>query len=113
MLEQCNQFYSQINDRLVKLEQQVNDYKMSRDIQKNDCMKMIAGMPQQQPPQMQMFGYGQMPPQQPQGPNMNYGQMPMGAYYNMGGQGSIYGMPPMNPYPSNQPGQNYPYPPQQ
>jgi hypothetical protein len=42
MLEQCNQFYTQLNDRLVKLQQQINDYKMSRDLQKNDQMKQMS-----------------------------------------------------------------------
>jgi hypothetical protein len=52
MLEQCNQFYSQLNDRLVKLQQQIGDYKMSRDMQKNEQM-------------VQMSNPGQAPPQQP------------------------------------------------
>lgn len=47
MLEQCNQFYTQINDRLVKLEQQVNDYIMSRNMQRDDCLKMLQGGQQQ------------------------------------------------------------------
>jgi hypothetical protein len=36
MLEQCNQFYTQLNDRLIKLSQQINDFKVSRDMQKNE-----------------------------------------------------------------------------
>jgi hypothetical protein len=63
MLEQCNQFYQQINDRLVKLEQQVNDYIMSRNMQRDDCLRMMQGGQQQMPPQQPMMGYGQMPPQ--------------------------------------------------
>ncbi len=38
MLEQCSQFYTQLNDRLVKLQQSIQDYKFGRDMQKNDIL---------------------------------------------------------------------------
>lgn len=49
MLEQGNQFYSKLNDILIKLQQSVADYKMGRDIQKNDILSKQGGG-QGQPP---------------------------------------------------------------
>lgn len=43
LLEQGNQFYLKLNDILVKLQQNVNDYKVARDMQKNDLIKQISG----------------------------------------------------------------------
>jgi len=77
LLEQGNQFYMKLNDILIKLQQSINDYKFSRDLQKNELISgggaagnspnpppggAQGGMPGQ--PQGQMPG--QMPGQQPQ-----------------------------------------------
>lgn len=119
MLEQCNQFYMQLNDRLVKLQQQINDYKMSRDMQKNDQMKNMSagGQPPQQPPMdPNAGGYG-MPPMQPGQQPMGYGQQPMGGIPQPGyGQQPMgYGQQPMGYGQPMMPGQQQPmgYPPQQ
>ena len=37
-LEQGTQFYMKLNDILIKLQQSINDYKFSRDMQKNELM---------------------------------------------------------------------------
>jgi len=79
MFAQANQFYTQLNDQLIKLQQQVGDYKMSRDMQRNDAIKAGGGQPPQQPPQMppggMMPGYG-MPPMQPGMTQMQPGMQP-------------------------------------
>lgn len=63
MFVQANQFYTQLNDQLIKLQQQVDDFKMSRDMQRNDAIKSGGAPPQMPPPggMPQM----QMPPMQP------------------------------------------------
>ena len=43
MIEQGNNFYMQLNDALIKLQYSINDYKMSRDMQKNDFIKSQGG----------------------------------------------------------------------
>ena len=65
MLEQCSQFYTQLNDRLVKLQQSIQDYKFGRDMQKNDILvnasKAPAAKPQPTtgvPPMAQPNAYG-------------------------------------------------------
>jgi hypothetical protein len=65
MLEQCSQFYTQLNDRLVKLQQSIQDYKFGRDLQKNDILvnsnKAPATKPQPNtgmPPMAQPGAYG-------------------------------------------------------
>ena len=43
MFVQSNQFYTQLNDQLVKLQQQIEDFRMSRDMQRNDMVKGASG----------------------------------------------------------------------
>ena len=38
MLSQGGQFYAQLGDILMKLKQSVNDFKMSRELQKNELL---------------------------------------------------------------------------
>lgn len=92
----------------MKLQQQVGDFKMSRDMQRNDAAAG-GGQPPQQPPAGGIPGYG-MPPMQPGMPQMQpgmppqqpYGQVPLGASFNYGApQGGAYMPPPagfQNPY---------------
>jgi len=55
-----------LNDILIKLQQSINDYKFSRDLQKNDLITQNVGGGQQPPPGGQPppgfgqpgFGYG-------------------------------------------------------
>jgi len=49
MLEQCSQFYTQLNDRLIKLNQSISDYKFGRDMQKNDILVNVNKAPQAKP----------------------------------------------------------------
>ena len=113
LLEQGTQFYMKLNDILIKLQQSINDYKFSRDLQKNDLIKENAGGPPAnappgyggQPPagqpgqpgqpgqQQMMYGYG-APMQQPGQPGQ-----PMPGY----GQPQQYGMPPVMPPGGQQP----------
>ena len=37
-LEQGTQFYVKLNDILIRLQQSINDYKFSRDLQKNELV---------------------------------------------------------------------------
>lgn len=37
-LEQGTQFYMKLNDILIRLQQSINDFKFSRDLQKNDLL---------------------------------------------------------------------------
>jgi hypothetical protein len=39
MTVQGNTFYLQLNDALIKVQQSINDYKMSRDLQKNEFLQ--------------------------------------------------------------------------
>ena len=77
MTVQGNTFYLQLNDALIKLQQSINDFKMSRDLQKNEFMQQQARQQQQQPqqqPQQQMqqpSGYGGQP--QAQQPGQGFG----------------------------------------
>jgi hypothetical protein len=94
---QANQFYSQLNDQLLKLQQQVSDLKVARDM-----ARAGAGGAPQQPPQGMMpppgmpQGYGyQMPPMQPGAPQQPYGQAPLGQSFNA--TNFMYGQP-QNPY---------------
>ena len=48
MVAQGNTFYLQLNDALIKLQQSINDYKMSRDLQKNEFFQSQAAKSQQQ-----------------------------------------------------------------
>ena len=116
LLDQGTNFYMKLNDILIRLQQSINDYKFSRDLQKNDLLTQIgassaqqvaapAMAPEAQPPQapaqppmpgygygapnMQMQGWG-MPPQGYAQPPCNYGMPPQG--YGQPPQG--YGMPP-------------------
>lgn len=57
LLEQGTQFYMKLNDILIKLQQSINDYKFSRDLQKNDLIKESAGGPPANAPP----GYGGQP----------------------------------------------------
>ena len=41
LLEQGNQFYTKLNDALIRLQQSINDYKFGRDLQKNDLLQQI------------------------------------------------------------------------
>jgi len=41
LLEQGTQFYMKLNDILIRLQQSINDYKFSRDLQKNDLLQSI------------------------------------------------------------------------
>ena len=41
LLDQGTQFYMKLNDILVRLQQSINDYKFSRDLQKNDLLQQI------------------------------------------------------------------------
>lgn len=43
LLEQGTQFYMKLNDILIKLQQSINDYKFSRDLQKNELITGNAG----------------------------------------------------------------------
>jgi len=107
MFVQSNQFYTQLNDQLTKLQQQISDYKMSRDMQRNEAIKGASGgAPMQPPPGGMMMPGMMMPPMQqmPQGQQPQaYGQMPLGASFNYGQpQGGAPMMPPpggfQNPY---------------
>ena len=52
LLEQGNQFYTKLNDALIRLQQSINDYKFGRDLQKNDLLQQIqASQPAQPAPQ--------------------------------------------------------------
>mmetsp|Transcript_47687 Transcript_47687/g.64673 ORF Transcript_47687/g.64673 Transcript_47687/m.64673 type:complete len:167 (+) Transcript_47687:833-1333(+) len=63
MLSQGGQFYAQLGDILMKLKQSVNDYKMSRELQKNELLQSL-GQGGNPPPtnqgQAPVQGYGQM-----------------------------------------------------
>jgi hypothetical protein len=102
---QANQFYLQINDQLLKLQQQVTEMKVVRDM-----ARASAGAAPQQPPkgmmpppgmpmgygyQMPPMGYGyQMPPMQPMqpgAPQMPYGQAPLGQSFHAANY--MYGQP--------------------
>mmetsp|Transcript_47052 Transcript_47052/g.62268 ORF Transcript_47052/g.62268 Transcript_47052/m.62268 type:complete len:103 (+) Transcript_47052:1959-2267(+) len=54
LLDQGTQFYMKLNDILIRLQQSINDFKFSRDLQKNDLQQQIAqaqpALPQQQQP---------------------------------------------------------------
>ena len=74
LLEQGTQFYMKLNDILIRLQQSINDYKFSRDLQKNELMQQIGsaggaaqpapGQAQAPPGGMPAYGaYGQ--PQAP------------------------------------------------
>jgi len=39
MTVQGNTFYLQLNDALIKVQQSINDFKMSRDLQKNEFLQ--------------------------------------------------------------------------
>lgn len=41
LLEQGTQFYVKLNDALIRLQQNINDYKFGRDLQKNDLLQQI------------------------------------------------------------------------
>jgi len=43
MLQQANQFYPKLNELLIKLQQNVYDYRMARDLQKNDFLSGRGG----------------------------------------------------------------------
>lgn len=47
MTVQGNTFYIQLNDALIKVQQSINDFKMSRDLQKNEYLQQKSS--QQQP----------------------------------------------------------------
>lgn len=111
MFVQSNQFYTTLNDQLIKLQQQIGDFKMSRDMQRNEAAKQGGAPPQMAPPQqpgMIMMQQSMMPPMQggmPQGqpPQGQYGQMPLGASFNYGQPGNMMFPPPaggnmQNPY---------------
>jgi hypothetical protein len=38
---QGNTFYLQLNDALIQLQQSVNDFKMGRDLQKNELVQQL------------------------------------------------------------------------
>jgi hypothetical protein len=78
MLEQGNQFYTKLNEILMKLQQSVSDYKVGRDLQKNDILTANAkggpgggGAPPGMPPAGGAPGFpmqmGYPPQQQPMG----------------------------------------------
>lgn len=79
LLEQGTQFYMKLNDILIKLQQSINDFKFSRDLQKNELITSAAGggqppaggPPGGMPPggmggMQPAMGYGQPMPGQPQ-----------------------------------------------
>jgi hypothetical protein len=43
MLHQANQFYTQLGDYLNKLYQNIMDFKMSRELEKNDIVQKLGG----------------------------------------------------------------------
>lgn len=49
LLEQGTNFYVKLNDILTKLQQSINDYKFSRDIQKNELISGRSMSVQSQP----------------------------------------------------------------
>jgi DNA replication initiation complex subunit (GINS family) len=51
LLEQGTQFYMKMNDILIRLQQSINDFKFSRDLQKNDLLQQIGTAVQSQPAQ--------------------------------------------------------------
>lgn len=51
MLHQANQFYTQLSDYLTKLFQNINDYKVSREFEKNDLIQRLSNFSQNPPPQ--------------------------------------------------------------
>lgn len=72
MLEQGQSFHSRLNELLMKLQQSIADFQVSRDMQKNDFLSGGAnptGGAPQAPPQM-----GGMPPVMP--PGQQWGGMP-------------------------------------
>jgi len=46
MMHQGSQFYTRLGDILNKLYQNIMDFKMSRDMEKNDILTKIVGSPQ-------------------------------------------------------------------
>jgi vacuolar-type H+-ATPase subunit D/Vma8 len=50
MLHQANQFYTQLSDYLTKLFQNINDFKVSREFEKNDLIQRLSSFSGQQPP---------------------------------------------------------------
>lgn len=62
-IDQGQQFYMKLNDALMKLQQSLNDYKFSRDLQKNDLLASI-GMSENQQAQAPQAMAPQQPPQQ-------------------------------------------------
>ncbi len=51
MLHQANQFYTQLSDYLTKLFQNINDFKVSREFEKNDLIQRLNNFSGQAPPQ--------------------------------------------------------------
>ena len=41
LLDQGNNFYMELNEILIRTQQSINDYKFSRDLQKNDLISKI------------------------------------------------------------------------
>ena len=98
MLEQGTQFYMKINDILIRLQQSINDYKFSRDLEKNDLLQQIQQQSggAQQPPATQPSA-GLPPAGQPPAGGQPQGQQPPQGYGGYGQPAGAVGgwqMPP-------------------
>ncbi len=112
MMHQGSQFYQRLGEILNKLLQNVNDFKVSREFEKNDLISKLGGGNFQPPPSQgmpQMYGQpGVYPPGQPGMPGQP-GQPGQPGMPGQPGQMPAYGFQPMQPGQQPQYGQ---FPPQ-